>query len=244
MTVVTAYGGQVDRLRDTVATLAERLWMDMPYYTDEAVPIWYDRIAPVVRGGQAAAVTAHDAYLAAYLERDVLGIDPDAAIARGSTVSFETVHRAPFLRTWKHVADGYPFSEARQTGAKLAGLSVTEDVQRAALGANAIGLEAHGVQAYRRVVSGAKTCSFCYTAAGQTYSRSDLMPVHPKCDCIVVPIAGRDYVAKAGQRGIGTRYDREGRAVSRPTAEDEAARKAASRSTEDRARTAGNTTVA
>lgn len=250
MTVVTAYGAQMDRLRDNVATAAERLWTALPYYTDDAVPIWYEQIRPVVRGAQAVAVTAHDAYLATYLGDDIIGIDLTDAVTRGSSVAFETLYRAPFLRTWKHVADGYPFPEARQSGAALAGLTATEDVQRATLGANTIALEHRNIQAYRRVVSGAKTCAFCYTAAGQTYSRDDLMPIHPKCDCIVVPIAGRDYIAKAGQRGIGTRYDREGRPVNRPTADDEANRKQASRVASDQrrkeeraARQAGNPTV-
>ena len=46
------------------------------------------------------------------------------------------------------------------------------------------------VVGYRRVLEGTYSCGLCIVASTQRYRKAELMPVHPGCDCDVVPIYG------------------------------------------------------
>jgi hypothetical protein len=43
----------------------------------------------------------------------------------------------------------------------------------------------------RRVIRGGKSCGLCIVASTQRYTKSDLMPIHPGCDCGTLPIWGQ-----------------------------------------------------
>lgn len=53
-----------------------------------------------------------------------------------------------------------------------------------------------GVTTYRRVIrpelSRTGTCGLCITASDQVYNVRDLMPLHDRCKCVVLPIIGDD----------------------------------------------------
>lgn len=50
------------------------------------------------------------------------------------------------------------------------------------------------VTGFRRVIrpelSATGTCGLCIAAAGRVYTRGDLMPIHSRCRCEVMPVAG------------------------------------------------------
>lgn len=46
------------------------------------------------------------------------------------------------------------------------------------------------VVGYRRVLNGPVNCGLCVVASTQRYRRGDLLPIHPGCDCSVLPIHG------------------------------------------------------
>jgi hypothetical protein len=45
---------------------------------------------------------------------------------------------------------------------------------------------------YRRVLEGPHSCGLCVVASTRLYHRSDLMPIHPNCDCSVFPVVSSD----------------------------------------------------
>jgi hypothetical protein len=68
----------------------------------------------------------------------------------------------------------------------------------------------NGIQRYQRVLTGSTSCALCYVASTQTYSRGDLLPIHPGCDCSVSPIVGdldRDAELEATHEAIRQRFD-------------------------------------
>lgn len=48
------------------------------------------------------------------------------------------------------------------------------------------------VRFYRRVLTGDENCGMCVVASTQRYRTKNLMPIHPRCDCVVAPIFGGD----------------------------------------------------
>lgn len=49
---------------------------------------------------------------------------------------------------------------------------------------------------YRRVTTGAEDCALCELAATMVYTRGDLLPIHPGCDCEVDgPYSSREEIA-------------------------------------------------
>jgi hypothetical protein len=71
------------------------------------------------------------------------------------------------------------------------------------------------VDGFRRVVhpelSAGGTCGLCIVAADRIYSRDDLLPVHARCACTVLPIVNeQDPGAQLDRAALDALYDRAG----------------------------------
>lgn len=115
---------------------------------------------------------------------DVRGLDP-----------FEVYHR-PFAVLWSLLGQGAWFREARDRAAQRARDLVDGDLQLAYGHAWRESLQRLPEQSrpryWRRVTQGEYTCGLCLIAATNRYSRGDLNPMHPGCDCAVRPVFGTD----------------------------------------------------
>lgn len=104
---------------------------------------------------------------------------------------FEEVYRRPFVDLYTALDRGKTMTEAIATGALRAQSLATTELQLARRGA---GLQARNandrIVGYIRTLTGAENCALCYVASTQRYNRSDLMPIHPGCDCGEQPIYG------------------------------------------------------
>jgi hypothetical protein len=110
---------------------------------------------------------------------DLRGVDPTA------------VYRRPYEQVWTALADGKDFSAAVQAGAQRAGSLAATDLQLAKTRAAQIVLtDDRRVVGYRRVLVGAHSCGMCIVASSVRYHKSNLMPIHPGCDCAIAPIMG------------------------------------------------------
>lgn len=101
------------------------------------------------------------------------------------------VYRRPFVNLYTALSDGKPMTEAIQMGANRISSIASTDVQLARRNAG-FGVRDRNskIVGYARTLTGAENCALCYVASTQRYTRGELMPIHPGCDCGEMPIYG------------------------------------------------------
>lgn len=195
--LVTAVTAAQARLRDRLLALVLGLFDGLGSWRDADRDRFVAIVVPLVAGAQRQAAALMDAYLAA-MRADITGVPvrpagaiPDLAALRGGVDPAE-VYSRPFHDVWSELADGKDFSQALAAGHQRTWQLTTTDLQLAKTHAARQVLEAdEDVVGYRRVLKGAGSCGLCVVASTQRYHRSQLLPIHPGCDCGVAPIIGR-----------------------------------------------------
>jgi hypothetical protein len=105
--------------------------------------------------------------------------------------SFDEVYRRPFVDVYRALASNELVSTAIQRGVARASSLAETDVQLASRIAGLRQREANNnIVGYRRVLTGAENCALCAIASTQRYTRNNLKPIHPGCDCGEEPIYG------------------------------------------------------
>jgi hypothetical protein len=120
-------------------------------------------------------------------------IDPanytTAALRNGATDV--EVYRRPFVEVYTALSQNKLVSEAIKMGAERISSIASTDVQLARRNA---GFQARGrnsrIVGYARTLTGTENCALCYVASTQRYTRGELLPIHPGCDCGEMPIYG------------------------------------------------------
>ena len=106
-------------------------------------------------------------------------------------VAEDVVWKRPFVTMRTALAQGKSVKESIELGASRAGYLASTEVQLARRGA---GLQARSkndrIVGYIRTLTGFENCALCYVASTQRYTRGDLLPIHPACDCGEMPIYG------------------------------------------------------
>ena len=101
------------------------------------------------------------------------------------------VYNRPFVDLRTALSQGKTMTEAIEAGAKRAESLASTEVQLARRNA---GLKARNsndrIVGYIRTLTGQENCGLCYVASTQRYTRGELMPIHPGCDCGEMPIYG------------------------------------------------------
>lgn len=101
------------------------------------------------------------------------------------------VYRRPFVDLYTALAQGKTMTEAIQAGANRISSIASTDVQLARRNAGFGARSRNGrIVGYARTLTGAENCALCYLASTQRYTRNDLLPIHPGCDCGEMPIYG------------------------------------------------------
>lgn len=112
-----------------------------------------------------------------------------AALRNGATDA--DVYRRPFIDLYTNLSNGKSVSESIQAGANRISSIASTDVQLARRNA---GFSARGgnrrIVGYARTLTGQENCALCFVASTQRYTRGELMPIHPGCDCGEMPIYG------------------------------------------------------
>lgn len=117
---------------------------------------------------------------------DLVTIPPQI---RGGVAPVEVYHRS-IVEARTRIAEGASYTDAMAAGRSRAVSTAKTDVlltNRATV--SRAGPRRPWVVGYRRVLTG-KSCGFCALISTQRYTRGDLMPVHPSCDCDVAEIFG------------------------------------------------------
>jgi len=119
------------------------------------------------------------------------------------------VYRRPFVELYTALAQGKTMTEAVQLGANRISSIASTDVQLARRSAG-FGVRSRndGIVGYARTLTGRENCALCTIASTQRYTRGDLMPIHPGCDCGEMPIYGtQDPGQVIDQIRLDTVYD-------------------------------------
>ena len=154
---------------------------------------------PMVEGAQAALANLTSNYVAAVaseaLRRPVAPpAIPQTARARLRLVDPAEVYQRPFVEAYTALRDGDQLDQALGK-ARVRLREVAEgDMQLAYTHASRAAMQGLSDKqrptGWRRVLIGPENCAMCTIAATQRYHLADLSPLHPGCNCQVMPIYG------------------------------------------------------
>lgn len=167
---------------------------------------WYDhaaiteltrRITKQVESAQRGAARATDAYLAAvisdHLGRTVrpVGIIDPAVLRAGVTHEGAYGRLADQYR--RQLAGGIGAADALTLVLARATSMVATDMQLALTHqSQMVMLSNNAIVGYRRIIrpemSRSGVCGLCLVAADQVYRKADLLPIHDRCNCGVMPM--------------------------------------------------------
>lgn len=183
-------------IRDIVRRGVSGAWGSLPAYDDAQVAEFLALALPIVRGGQEKAASVTDAYVAATLGRQPLGIPTGevtgAAIRAGALP--DEVYRRPFVTVWTALSAGSQYEQAVSAGlARATNLAATDVQLTARQTFQAIQQRDTSIRGYRRQADGA-ACAFCRLVDGAFVKSAGAMPLHPGCGCGLEPVLAREPV--------------------------------------------------
>lgn len=193
--LTAAHQATTKQIRDrTIAVTAAR-WDASPAYRDADIDRLISQILPQVQAGQLATATLTNAYIgqAAQIAGTTAGtrVDRDLILGYRGTPSAD-VYRRGAVTLYTALSNGSPFDLAVSYGLdRMLGIVATE-LQQAKNRQAQRAIEASGFYGYRRVLTGLENCALCAIASTQKYSKRELMPIHPGCDCGVQPVKESD----------------------------------------------------
>lgn len=187
-----AYNAQINAIRTRIGDFLVTRFNSAQFRTAD-MERFIKQVVPIVLASRRQVSALTDAYLAQVLSQSLgthvptLGpIDTNAL--RG--VPATEVYQRPFQTVWTKLASGMPFDAAVSAGTSRLSDILLTDLQMAKTytSQNVLSNAPDGIIGYERVPSG-NSCALCLIASTQRYHRSDLMPIHPGCNCGVEPLA-------------------------------------------------------
>lgn len=194
--IVASYALISAGVRAKVLDYVQRVWANLDRYRDEDIDRFVAAVTPVIVGGQLQMGALTDAYLAsieaATLKTTVRPIGvPQNEITDLRGVPTSDVYQRAGVTTWTALANGDDLDNAVAKGLDRALSLAATDLQMAKSHASRYVLDRRpSVVGYRRELTGRKSCGLCAVATTQRYHKADLMPIHPHCDCAVMPLYG------------------------------------------------------
>lgn len=180
------------RLRAGTLRAAIDLWRQLRAYNAPDIVPFLAVLIPLLIGSQTTAIALVNAYLAREVGREPLPLDTSGIIRdlRGPDVDLEEVYRRPFVTVWSALRDQTRWEQAVGEGLTRLTTLIETDLQLAMRDAVAdVTEQDDAIVGYRRVPN-PDACPLCLIASTQRYHRGDLLPIHQRCQCGVVPIIG------------------------------------------------------
>ncbi|CRK59066.1 Phage protein [Alloactinosynnema sp. L-07] len=186
-------------LRSALVEYIRRWFLTSESFRDADATRFVNQVVPVALGAQrsiASAAWAFQGRMLADLTGDraapvPLRVDQvTGAALRG--VDPDVVYRRPFNEIYRQLGDGKSLTEAVTAGerrAKLIGLTDLELADTHAAREILATDRRRAPRFFRRELTGDENCGLCVIASTQRYRTGELMPIHPGCDCVPVPIA-------------------------------------------------------
>lgn len=170
------------------------LWDRLGGIDDIALEQFAVRAAEIVGIMQHQAATMASAYvdgivgLAGQRPDRIVDIARAVATSRNG-VNLIEVYRRPVITARTQVADGKDLAQSLRVARTRAVTTADTDVKLAARSSARSAMVSAGITHYKRVPDGT-ACVFCLTASTKRYVSADLMPMHTRCGCSVMPLVG------------------------------------------------------
>lgn len=193
--LVRAFDREVALVRQRVLAILRASWLGLGEYHDAQVEPWVVRAASILEAGQTQTAALTDGYLATMESVVLTPASPVGVPAQ--VVSTEALRGVsttellgrPAKELYTRLAEAKPFPEALQSSTRrLASIADTNlQLAKTHTTSHVLGTKRH-VVGYRRSLKGSQSCALCIVASTQRYRKQQLMPIHPGCDCGVIPI--------------------------------------------------------
>lgn len=196
---LTAANGRIgNSLIAGAGRLASQSFSALGNWRDDDVERYIRQIAPALSGIKRQAAKSTVAFYKAMAE--LTGQDWKQPVITASDLSTkelrngvgtDLVYKRPFVDMRTVLSQGGTMTDAISAGARRAQSLAETEVQLARRNAGLKSRSANDrIVGYVRTLTGFENCALCYVASTQRYTRGDLMPIHPGCDCGEMPIYG------------------------------------------------------
>jgi len=186
--LIVGYQSAAQLIRSRVLKYVAAVWDGSPGFRDAEVDRIVARILPVVQAGQIQLANLTDAYIG---RTSVLaGVTWTPGVATKELLAYrgvdpQVVYRRPSVTVYTALAGGKSYNDAVAQGSRRMMSIIATDLQQAKNRQATASIGRSGFQWFRRVLTGRESCALCAIASTQRYTRGDLMPIHPGCDCDV-----------------------------------------------------------
>lgn len=201
MTVADALAAQTTaraRLRERTSAVILANWDALGGYRDADVEIFLTRVLPMIQSGQLTTAQVTAQFIGRVIS-EVTGAASEAAVLGSSEVTSlrpvddDVVYTRPFVTVRTALSQGAPLAVAVATARDRLERLVLDDLSLAHRRASLISIgQRDEVESYRRVIrpeiAAGGVCGLCITAASRVYKRGDLLPIHSRCNCEVMPV--------------------------------------------------------
>lgn len=193
--LTAAHQATTTKIRDRTLAVTAARWNASPAYRDADIDRLIAQIMPQVQAGQLATATLTNAYVGQAAK--LAGTESSATVDRAAILDYRgtaqsEVYRRGAVTLYTALSGGSPFDAAVAYGLDRMLTLASTELQQAKNRQAQRAIEASGFYGYRRVLTGLENCALCAIASTQKYSKSELMPIHPGCDCGVQPVKEAD----------------------------------------------------
>lgn len=198
--LVAAYGREYDLIRRELTRLLGSVWREVAGPAEANLDAWLRIALPAVAGAGRNVVTLVTAYLDSLSSEwgitDSPKIDPADIIGKNLRgVDPAEVYKRPIVDVRRALADGHSLARSNQIASQRAVVLGDLDLSLTHRATAQQSFEQLGFQRYLRVPTGA-SCDLCKTAARNRYKTADLLPIHARCDCRVMPEPDGRFVGR------------------------------------------------
>lgn len=191
--VAAAAAHTVTRTRQNMLAWLRRLFARGQWRRTDA-EVFSHAVVPIVQGAQRHIAQTTAVSLLRQVEQhggsaSLDGFDPTQYPRKADPLE---VYQRPFHAVWSDLANGHDLPTAVDHGQTRLEQIAATDLQLAKTNAAQHVLSgAEGIVGYRRVLN-LPSCGLCVVASTQRYQKSNLMAIHPGCDCGEEPIYGTE----------------------------------------------------
>lgn len=125
----------------------------------------------------------------------LIGVAPaDVSTQALRGVAGVDVYARPGATLWTELSQGSGIDQASAAGReRLRKLAATGlQLAKTHTARRVMRLSPKRIVGYRRILVGRTNCALCIVASTARYRRGDLQPIHPGCDCSILPIWGEE----------------------------------------------------